>query len=217
ALVKLPKEVDPVWAMGEPLACTVHAGARFCIRPGDRVAVVGSGFMGLLCLQLARLMGAGSLAAFDLLPWRLETARKFGAQLTFVPPPDGPQTVIRDAGECHVVIEAAGTQSALDMCTDLVAFHGRLLIVGYHQSNNGMRSVPMALWNWKAIDVINGHVRRDDEKRDAMAAGIEMIRSGGLDMKSLVTCYPFDGMNTAFADLMARKPGLFKAGITFAA
>ena len=59
-----------------------------------------------------------------------------------------------------MVIEAAGVQSAVDLCTELVTQHGKIILVGYHQSNDGMRNVNMQQWNFKAIDVINGHVRR---------------------------------------------------------
>ena len=54
-LVRLPPEIDPVNALGEPVACCIHAGNRFGIRPGDHMAVVGCGFMGLICLQLANI------------------------------------------------------------------------------------------------------------------------------------------------------------------
>jgi threonine dehydrogenase-like Zn-dependent dehydrogenase len=47
-LVQLPPDIDPIYALGEPVACCVHAAGRFGIQPGDKVAVVGCGFMGLI-------------------------------------------------------------------------------------------------------------------------------------------------------------------------
>jgi len=209
-LAKLPAEVHPQWAMGEPVACCVHAGGRFGVRPGDRVAFIGSGFMGLVCMQLAGLQGAQTLCALDLLPWRLDVARRLGAHQAIVP--DGN---LAGAGEFDAVVEAAGTQASLDLASRLVKPHGRLIVVGYHQSGGGMRSVPMALWNWKAIDVINGHVRRDDEKREAMQAGIELMQAGRLHVRPLVEHYAAERINDAFNDLLARREGLFKAGIAY--
>ena len=58
-LVKLPPDVDPVYALGEAIACCVHAGNRFGTKPGDKVGVVGCGFMGLVSQQLAKIQGAG--------------------------------------------------------------------------------------------------------------------------------------------------------------
>ena len=48
SLIKLPEGLDPRWALGEPVACYVHAGNRFGIKLGDKVAVLGCGFMGLV-------------------------------------------------------------------------------------------------------------------------------------------------------------------------
>lgn len=50
-VVKLPPEINPIYALGEPIACCVHAGNRYNTQSNDRVAIVGCGFMGLICLQ----------------------------------------------------------------------------------------------------------------------------------------------------------------------
>jgi threonine dehydrogenase-like Zn-dependent dehydrogenase len=210
-LARVPQDVDLRSALGEPVACCIHAGWRFGIRLGHRVAVIGAGFMGLVCAQLARLQGAGHLAVLDVLPWRLPMAEELGADCTFDLSDMSPQRVAEELGQCDVVIEAAGTQSALDLATPLVRQHGRLVLVGYHQSNDGMRTVDMKKWNFKAIDVVHGHVRRAGEKRDAMAAGMRLISSGRLQVEPLVTCYPLSDIQRAFDDLVARKEGLFKA------
>ena len=71
--------LDVTTALGEPIACCMSAARRFGIKMGDRVAIVGSGYMGLGCLQLAKLQGASETVVFDLLDWRLEPARQLGA------------------------------------------------------------------------------------------------------------------------------------------
>jgi L-iditol 2-dehydrogenase len=66
----------------EPMACVVK-GIKLCgIKPGDTVAVVGAGLMGLGFLQLARVWGAGKIIALDFSDWRLQKARKLGADET---------------------------------------------------------------------------------------------------------------------------------------
>jgi threonine dehydrogenase-like Zn-dependent dehydrogenase len=206
-LVRLPEGVDPRWALGEPLACVVHAGRRFGIELGDRVAVLGCGFMGLICLQVARLRGAAHLCAVDSVPWRLEVAAQCGADATYQLPEDG---LARGLGEFDVVLEAAGTQSAITLAGELVREHGRIVLVGYHTSGGGQRQVNMERWNYKAIDVINGHVRRDDEKLQAMKAAMDLLAAGRLQTESLVTAYPLADAAQAFRDLADRKPGLLK-------
>jgi len=213
SLVKLPPAVAPVRALGEPLACCVHAAWRFGIRLGDRVAILGCGFMGLVCLQLARLMGAAHVAAFDLLSWRLDVARSLGADETANSDRLAPAEATERYGEFDVVIEAAGSDSVIDLATALIRQHGTLSLVGYHQSNGGRRNVPMQVWNFKAITVVNGHVRREDEKLAAAKAAMDLLASGRLTLDPLVTDYPLADANRAFADLVGRKPGLFKANL----
>ena len=218
SLVKLPENVDPIYALGEPVACCVHAGNRFGIRYGDRVAIVGCGFMGLMCLQLADLQGAGVIYAIDPIPWRLEAASHLGADEVFSPESQETKQMRAEGGpyqgQFDVVIEAAGVQSAIDVCGDIVKQHGRIILVGHHYSEGGARTVFMNQWNVKAIDVINGHVRRKDEKLEAMRAGMELMRTGRLVTGPLVTCYDMARAEEAFQDLVNRREGLFKAVIT---
>lgn len=213
SLVKLPVEVDPVWAMGEPLACVFHAARRFGIDFGDRVAIIGCGFMGLMCLQAARMRGPGYLCAMDPVNWRLDMAKRFGADEVHNPKGQSGKDLVERFGEFDVVIEAAGTSSAIDVSTDLVKQHGRIVLVGYHLSDNGMRTVNMERWNFKAIDVVNGHVRRGNEKRDAMRASVELLRAGRLNTADLVTSYPLAKVGEAFQDLVNVKEGLFKVAL----
>jgi threonine dehydrogenase-like Zn-dependent dehydrogenase len=207
----VPDGVELIHALGEPVACCVHAAWRFGIRPGDRVAVIGCGFMGLVCLQLARWSGAAELSAMDLLDWRLDAARELGADTTHNPSGEAPAVVAERLGLFDVVIEAAGSQSSLDVATPLVRHHGKLVLVGYHITNGGVRTVDMQEWNFRAIDVIHGHVRNMPEKRDAMEAGLRLMAAGRLNVAPLATPYPLADVSRAFEDLLTRKEGLFKA------
>jgi threonine dehydrogenase-like Zn-dependent dehydrogenase len=211
AVGPVPGAIDLTRALGEPAACCVHAASRFGIGLGDRVAVIGSGFMGQVCMQLARLLGPAEVCSMDVLEWRLATARELGADSTFNPAGREPAEVADELGLFDVVIEAAGTQSAIDLATPLVRHHGRIVLVGYHITNEGMRTVNMQQWNFRAIDVINGHVRNMREKRDALEAGLRLIAAGRLKLDPLVTSYPLPEVGRAFEDLVARKEGLFKA------
>lgn len=206
----LPEGVDPALALGEPVACCVHAANRFGIHLGDRVAMVGCGFMGLMCLQLARLQGAAEIVALEPMDWRREMALQLGADAALDPGQDAAATAA-ELGEFDVVIEATGVPAGLELAGELVRQHGRIVIIGYHQTNEGRRNVNMKMWNFKAIDVINGHVRREGEKMDAMRAGLALLASGRLQTEPLVTRYPLSQAQQAFEDLAGRKPGLYKA------
>ncbi len=208
-LIRLPDTVNPLYALGEPLACCVHACDRVDIGPGDDVAIVGCGFMGLICLQLARFQGAKSITAIDPVPSRRAAAQELGADTTLHP--NEVSIDDREEGIFDVVIEAAGVPSAIELCTDAVRQHGNVVIVGYHESDDGLRTVDMRLWNFKAIDVINGHVRRHDEKMAAMRKGIELLSAGRLVTEPLVRIYDLESVESALSDFAASDEGLFKA------
>lgn len=210
-VVKLPDTVDPTYALGEAIACCVHAANRFGIRPGDKVAIVGCGFMGLVCQQLAKHQGADFICAIDPLADRRAMSEQLGADVTYNPFEQSSADILAAHGEFDVVIEAAGVQSAIDLSTDLVTQHGRIILVGYHQSNNGQRTVNMQQWNFKAIDVVNGHVRREDEKVEAMRQGMALMAQGHIMTEPLVTIYDLDEIEDAFRELTEVKEGLFKA------
>ena len=208
---KLPPTIDPLYALGEAIGCCVHAANRFGTRPGDKVALVGCGFMGLVCQQLARYQGADFMLAIDPLVDRCDMSQRLGADAAIDPFETSADEVLRRFGEFDIVIEAAGSQSAIDLSTRLVKKHGRIILVGYHQSHGGLRTVNMQQWNYKAVDVINGHVRRRNEKADAMRLGMELMDSGHIVTESIVTIYGLDQVEQAFRDLNSGISGLWKA------
>lgn len=69
----------------EPWGCVV-GGLKVCgIQPGDTVAVVGNGFMGMGFIHMAALFGAGKIIALDFSDWRLAKAKELGADITINP------------------------------------------------------------------------------------------------------------------------------------
>jgi len=67
----------------EPLACVLRGQRRAQLQPGQGVLVIGSGISGLLHIQLARALGAGRIVAVDITDYRLEAAKRFGADAAF--------------------------------------------------------------------------------------------------------------------------------------
>ncbi len=82
----------------EPLACAVRAQRIAGLAPGDSVAVLGSGISGILHIQLARALGAGRIFATDPVPYRLEQARRFGADEVIPASEDVPARIRRANG-----------------------------------------------------------------------------------------------------------------------
>lgn len=210
-LTKISNHIPEYIQMGEPIACCVHAVNRIRVRPDMRVAIVGSGFMGLVCQKMIEQLGCKEIVAFDLQDYRRDMALKMGADKAY--DPRQYQIADADEGEFDIVVEAAGVANAMDFCGDLIAHHGQMLIVGYHQNNGGMRNINVQRWNYKAIDVFNGHVRRMEEKYEAMVQGLQMCADGRLDISPLLTSYALDDIEQAFKDLSDPNKTLFKAVI----
>ncbi len=63
----------------EPLGCVVRGQRLARLKPGQTVLILGSGISGLLHIALARALGAGHIMATDVQNYRLEAARRFGA------------------------------------------------------------------------------------------------------------------------------------------
>jgi len=66
-------------ALCESLACCLRAIKRSGMMPGDSLAVIGCGPVGLMNMALARALGAGPIVGIDIAPERLEAAKRFGA------------------------------------------------------------------------------------------------------------------------------------------
>ena len=115
-------------------------------------------------------------------------------------------------GEFDVVIEAAGTQDALDTASRLVGQGGRLVVAGFHQ--DGPRMVDMQSWNWRGIDVVNAHERDPQVVMDAMREAVRLAASGELDVASFVSQGFFlDELSAAFEAAATRGPGFLKAAV----
>lgn len=115
----------------EPLACALKGINRAGIQPGDTVAIVGVGFMGMCYLQLARLQGAGRIVALDLNDWRLDKAQALGATHTLNPQTVEPLQAFRDLNQgllADVVIVTAPSLKAWELgmalCEKGATLHG---------------------------------------------------------------------------------------------
>jgi L-iditol 2-dehydrogenase len=63
----------------EPLACALRGQLQARVKPGQTVFVAGCGISGILHINLAKALGAGKIIAADTIPYRLDAAKKFGA------------------------------------------------------------------------------------------------------------------------------------------
>ena len=105
------------------------------VEPGDTVAIVGAGPIGLAAIMTSKLHTPGQIIAIDLADARLEKAVEFGADVTINNGnEDAVAKVMALTGGlgADVAIEAVGTPQTFELCTELIRPGGRVANVGVH-------------------------------------------------------------------------------------
>lgn len=113
------------------------------VKPGDVVAVVGAGPIGLAAIMGARLYSPSAIVAIDLADRRLEAAKQFGATVTVNNTTQDPIATVKGLTEdlgADVAIEAVGVPDTFELCTRLIRPGGHVANIGVHG-----RSVPLHL------------------------------------------------------------------------
>ncbi|MCD6461306.1 MAG: zinc-dependent dehydrogenase [Thermoplasmata archaeon] len=167
----------------EPLACVVR-GLRFSnIRPGDTVAVLGSGLTGLLMIQTARAMGAGRIFATDMHPARLEAAETYGAKAVRA---DGDVAAeIREGNEgrgADLVAVCTGSPKAISQAWEVVGRGGRILFFAPTDPDARVEMPFNKVWK-DEVSIVTSYA---GPPRDIEAA-ISLISNRRVDVKSMIT------------------------------
>ncbi len=191
-------------AMLEPLGVALHSVDLAHLKTGMTVGVFGSGPIGLLITQLARLSGASWIVATDLLEHRLEAARDYGAHETILA--DGAEEAERvseltGGRGLDVCFEAAGDSGAVDAAIGAARPGARVLLVGIPSDDRICFSASLSRRKGLTVKL----VRRMKHTYERAAA---LVESGLVDVRSLVTHrFPLDQFEQAFA-VASRREGL---------
>jgi alcohol dehydrogenase len=105
------------------------------VQPGDIIAVVGAGPVGLAAIMTSRLYGPGKVIAVDIADSRLEKATEFGADAIVNNSSGDTVKTIKDMTDglgVDVAIEAVGVPETFELCTDLVRPGGMVANIGVH-------------------------------------------------------------------------------------
>jgi 2-desacetyl-2-hydroxyethyl bacteriochlorophyllide A dehydrogenase len=125
---------DTALFAGDVMGTAYHAVIEAGIRPGDTVAVLGLGPVGLCAVQVARASGAAAVIAVDTVDERLEVARSFGAEAIHLTEGD-PRGAVYDATErrgVDICIDAVGHPDALDMAARMTRKAGVVSAIGVY-------------------------------------------------------------------------------------
>jgi alcohol dehydrogenase len=103
------------------------------VAPGDTIAVVGAGPVGLAAMMTAEIAGASRIIAVDMAPSRLKHAENFGATHTVLGGENAEKEILEIApGGVDVAMEAVGVPATFDLCTRIVRAGGTVANIGVH-------------------------------------------------------------------------------------
>lgn len=210
-MFKLPDSMDTEeGAMMEPLAVGMWAAQRAQVKPGDAVAVLGSGPIGLVTLQAAALRGAYPIYVTDVVPFRLEFARRLGAtEVINAAETDAVEALLKlSGGGVNVALECAGTETTMHQALRVVKRGGMVQFVGMG---------PMTLDNFPVWDITLNELELSGLFRYANCypPSIAAVASGRVDVKSLITHrFPLEETPQAFEFVISNRDQVIKGVIT---
>lgn len=167
----------------EPLACAVRGQRLARISSGDTILVIGSGVAGLLHIQLAKTLGAGTIIATDINEYRLDTARRFGADVVINAKEDVRARVIEANGRlADKVIVCAGAMPAARQALQCADSGGTVLFFAVPEPGNDV-PVPMnEMWrNEVTLMTSYGAAHLD------LSAALGLIRAGTVNVNGMIT------------------------------
>jgi L-iditol 2-dehydrogenase len=199
SIVRVPEALsDEEAAMLDPTAIALHTVRRGGQRPGDTVAVVGPGVMGLLVAECARVLGAGRVVVVGR-GERLARAAELGFETVDFTAVDPVQT----AGGADVALECSGATEAVAQCCALVRKGGRVAVIGIPMDD---ARIPIQRVVLDEIDLVGVRATAGELPMAATLAGDGRIR-----LRELITHrFALEDFADAYTTFTERRDGALK-------
>jgi len=210
----LPDEIDPVaGALLEPLGIALHAVDLAHLKPGQTVAVLGAGPIGLLIAAVARAAGAGQVYMTEPLPSRRQFALTYAADAVL--DPTGQEVVAEmrrlTAGRgVDVAFEAAGAPETPQQAAAVARIGGAVIVAGIPADDTMTFNASTVRHKGLTIKL----VRR---MKHTYPRAIRLVQTGRVDVRSLAThFFPLERIAEAFELVAAYGDGALRAMIQVA-
>lgn len=203
---------DELWIV-EPVSCAVTGLDHCRLRPGDRVAVIGAGFMGLLMLQGLLRAPLDQLVAVDVARPRLDLARRLGVPEVHDVAEAGPEALAEALRPraFDVVVDTTGTQQGLDLASAVVRRGGLINLFGWIKGATA--SFDPTRWHLGGFTVVNSAPA--SQLRDPFPPAIRLIHQGLIDLRPLVShVVPLAEYPALMRRVLAGDPGYLKGVVT---
>lgn len=204
----LPRDMsDEDGALIEPAACVVKSLRRSAMRKGDTVLIIGLGVMGQMHALLAGEFGAGRIIGADLVSYRLDKAREFGADhVVDVSREDLIERteVITEGHMADIVIVGPNSVQAMEQAFEAVSRGGTVVLFTPAKPGEVLNIDPNDLY-FKDISIVTTYSCGPDDTRQAL----RFIERGIVTAQKLVTHrFPIDEAEKAFRITAEAKDSL---------
>ncbi len=192
---KLPENLSCTeGALLEPLAIGINAALTGGVKLGDTVLISGSGCIGLVTLLAAKAYGASKVIVSDVIPLRLETARKLGA-ITINSKEENLQERVKELTNgrgVDVVLDCAGFSATVADAVRVVRPAGKVVVVGLGADE--WTGIPAGPISNKEIQITSIF-----RYKNLYPTAINAVASGSIDIKGIISrTYNFDDTPEAF-------------------
>jgi L-iditol 2-dehydrogenase len=194
-------------ALCEPFTIGLYAVRQSQLKPEHKIAILGSGPIGLSCMKAAKAQGTTHIYMTEKIAERVEMAQKNGA--LWVGNPDKTDVVAKmlqkNPNGYDIAYECAGQQETIDQAIDLLKPGGKLILIGIPRQER--ISIVIDSARRKEITVIN--VRRQNRTTED---AIDLLVKNKVSLDFMVTHrYAFQDAPKAFELLKDYKDGIVKA------
>ena len=207
-------EPDLPWHAVALVSCGVATGYgssvhRAEVKPGDNVAVIGVGGIGINAVQGAKLAGATRIFAIDPVEFKREQAMAFGATHTFssIAEAQGQVGAITWGNMCDKVIVAVGdmTGDLIEPALNLTSKGGTCVLTAIGDMMDDKATLNTFMFSMMNKE-LKGSLFGSGNPRFDIPALLSMYREGQLKLDELVTKrYTLDQINEGFDDMLSGK------------
>ena len=182
-------------AMIEPLAVAVHAVRRYGDVAGQKVVVLGAGPIGNLVAQVAKGMGAETVMVTDVSDYRLDLAKKCGADVAVnTRENDFGAAMVEHLGpdKADVIYDCAGNNITMNQAIRCARKGSAIILVAVFA---GMATVDLAVLNDHELDLNTTMMYRHED----YVTAIEMVNAGKIQLQPLMSkVFPFGQFKQAY-------------------
>lgn len=169
----------------EPVGCCIRAFNKSSIQPEDTVVIIGAGATGIIHTVLSKIFGASKTIVSDLIDYRLQMARKFGADVIVNPKNENLKAVVNaetDGIGADLVVVTAPSLEAYKSGLSICRKGGKLCVFAPTSPEKYLQINPKELF-FSEIQIIPSYSTSHLETRKAL----ELMKTGRLKVKQLIT------------------------------